>query len=174
MGGWVVSITPLPRFTPGERTPGTHCKEKSGKILCPRRASTPDRPVVQPVVRHYTAWAKNCGPWKNRFHFFCELAFIIDRFKPKLNYINIVYCILMLPLRQLIEFHWIGSEISVRAAILTGISCKEFITARAFVSRSGFDPCPVVQEVQNGTRHGRLRCPLNHVQRLYKLFVCHH
>jgi hypothetical protein len=23
--GWVVSITPRPRFTPGERTPGTHC-----------------------------------------------------------------------------------------------------------------------------------------------------
>jgi hypothetical protein len=27
------------------------------KILCPRRGSNPDRPVVQPVVRHYTAWA---------------------------------------------------------------------------------------------------------------------
>jgi hypothetical protein len=26
-----------------------------GKILCPRRGSNPDRPVVQPVVRHYTA-----------------------------------------------------------------------------------------------------------------------
>jgi hypothetical protein len=28
------------------------------KIRCPRRESNPDRPVVQPVVRHYTAWAK--------------------------------------------------------------------------------------------------------------------
>jgi hypothetical protein len=67
--GWVVSITPRPRFTPGERTLGTHCTggwvgpragldtEASGKILCPRRESNPDRPVVQPVVRHYTAWA---------------------------------------------------------------------------------------------------------------------
>jgi hypothetical protein len=27
------------------------------KILCPCRGSNPDRPVVQPVVRHYTAWA---------------------------------------------------------------------------------------------------------------------
>jgi hypothetical protein len=27
------------------------------KILCPRRESNPDRPVVQPVVRHYTASA---------------------------------------------------------------------------------------------------------------------
>jgi hypothetical protein len=27
------------------------------KILYPRRGSNPDRPVVQPVVRHYTAWA---------------------------------------------------------------------------------------------------------------------
>jgi hypothetical protein len=23
--GWVVSITPRPRFTPGQRAPGTHC-----------------------------------------------------------------------------------------------------------------------------------------------------
>jgi hypothetical protein len=29
--------------------------EIRGKILCPRRGSYPDRPVVQPVVRHYTA-----------------------------------------------------------------------------------------------------------------------
>jgi hypothetical protein len=47
-------------------TPGTHCTggwvgpragldtEDRGKILCPRRGSNPDRPVVQPVVRHYT------------------------------------------------------------------------------------------------------------------------
>jgi hypothetical protein len=67
--GWVVSITPLPRFTPGERTPGTHCTggwvgpragldtDARGKTLCPRRGSNLDRPVVQPVVRHYTAWA---------------------------------------------------------------------------------------------------------------------
>jgi hypothetical protein len=54
-------------FTPGERTPGTHWRggwvdpraglhtEARGKILCPCRGSNPDRPVVQPVVRHYTA-----------------------------------------------------------------------------------------------------------------------
>jgi hypothetical protein len=66
---WVVSITPRPRFTPGERTPGSHCTrgwvgpragldtEDRGKILCPCRGSNPGRPVVQPVVRHYTAWA---------------------------------------------------------------------------------------------------------------------
>jgi hypothetical protein len=29
--------------------------EARGKILCPRRESNPDRPVVQPVVRHNTA-----------------------------------------------------------------------------------------------------------------------
>jgi hypothetical protein len=45
--GWVVSVTPLQRFTPGERTPGTHCTggwvgpragldtEVRGKILSP-------------------------------------------------------------------------------------------------------------------------------------------
>jgi hypothetical protein len=52
---------------PGERNLGTHCRggwvgprasldtKASGKILCPYRGSNPDRPVVQPVVRHYTA-----------------------------------------------------------------------------------------------------------------------
>jgi hypothetical protein len=59
----VVSITPRPRFTPGERTPGTHCTggwvgpragldaEARGKLS----ASVGDRtPVVQSVVRQYT------------------------------------------------------------------------------------------------------------------------
>jgi hypothetical protein len=66
----VVSITPRPRFTPrGKGPPGTHFTggwvgpragldiEARGKVLCPRRESNPDHPVVQPVVRHYTAWA---------------------------------------------------------------------------------------------------------------------
>jgi hypothetical protein len=69
MGWWVVSVTPRPRFTPEERTPGTHCTggwvgpragldtEARGKILFPCRGSNPDRPVIQPVVRHYTDWA---------------------------------------------------------------------------------------------------------------------
>jgi hypothetical protein len=67
-GEWSAS-RPGRAFTPGESTPGTHCTggwvgpragldtEDRGKILCPRRGSNPDRPVVQPVVRHYTAWA---------------------------------------------------------------------------------------------------------------------
>jgi hypothetical protein len=64
-GEWSASL-PGRAFTPGERTPGTHCTggwvgpragldtEVRGKIVCPRRRSNPDRPVVQPVVRHYT------------------------------------------------------------------------------------------------------------------------
>jgi hypothetical protein len=32
--------------------------EARGKILCPCRGSNPDRPFVQPVVRHYTAWER--------------------------------------------------------------------------------------------------------------------
>jgi hypothetical protein len=64
-GEWSAS-RPGRAFTPGERTPSTHCTggwvglragldtEVRGKILCPRRGSNPDRPVVQPVVRHYT------------------------------------------------------------------------------------------------------------------------
>jgi hypothetical protein len=55
--GWVVSITPQPRFIPGERTPGTHwtggwvgpraCLDAGArrKILCPCRGSNPDRPA---------------------------------------------------------------------------------------------------------------------------------
>jgi hypothetical protein len=33
--------------------------EDKEKLLCPCRGSDPDRPVVQPVVRHYTAWANS-------------------------------------------------------------------------------------------------------------------
>jgi hypothetical protein len=55
--GWVVSIMPRPRFTPGQRAHGTHCTggwvgpragldaETRGKILCPCRGSNPGRPV---------------------------------------------------------------------------------------------------------------------------------
>jgi hypothetical protein len=55
--GWVVSITPRPRFTPGERTPGTHCTggwvgpragldaETRRKIICLCRGSNPGCPV---------------------------------------------------------------------------------------------------------------------------------
>jgi hypothetical protein len=54
---------------PGERTPGTHCTggwvgpragldtEARGRILYPCCGSNPDRPAVQSVARHYTAWA---------------------------------------------------------------------------------------------------------------------
>jgi hypothetical protein len=65
-GEWSAS-RPGRAFTPGERTPGTHCAggwvgpragldtESRGKIFCLSRGSNPDRPVAQPVVRHYTA-----------------------------------------------------------------------------------------------------------------------
>jgi hypothetical protein len=61
--------SPATLLPPGKGPPGTHCTggwvgpragldtEDTGKIPCPRRESIPDRPVVQPVVRHYTAWA---------------------------------------------------------------------------------------------------------------------
>jgi hypothetical protein len=54
---WVVSITSRPRFTPEERTPGTHWiggwvglragldAEARIKILCPCRGSNPDHPA---------------------------------------------------------------------------------------------------------------------------------
>jgi hypothetical protein len=58
--GWVVGIMPRPRFSPGERTPGTHCTggwvgprdglvtEPKGKILLPLpgiEPRSPGRPV---------------------------------------------------------------------------------------------------------------------------------
>jgi hypothetical protein len=66
--GWMLSVTPRPRFTPGERTSGSRYTggwvglraglntEVRGKILCLCRGSNLDRPV-KPVARHYTAWA---------------------------------------------------------------------------------------------------------------------
>jgi hypothetical protein len=57
---WMVSITPLPRFSPGERTPGTHCTggsvshragldtEARGKTLSPLpwfEPRSPGRPI---------------------------------------------------------------------------------------------------------------------------------
>jgi hypothetical protein len=68
-GEWSAS-RPGRAFTPGERTPPVPIVQEAGwapepvwtqrlekKILCSCRGSNPDRPVVQPVVRHYTAWA---------------------------------------------------------------------------------------------------------------------
>jgi hypothetical protein len=62
---------------PRERIPGTHWTggsvgpragldtEDGGKIICLCRGLNLDRPFVQPVVRHYTAWAKvvSVGLW---------------------------------------------------------------------------------------------------------------
>jgi hypothetical protein len=68
---------PRPHFTPGERTPGTHCTggwvgpragldtEARGKILCLRRDRSP---VVQSIVRHYTDWASP-SPLINCIHY---------------------------------------------------------------------------------------------------------
>jgi hypothetical protein len=83
-GEWSAS-RPGRAFTPGERTPGTHCTggwvdrragldtEARGKILCLRRGSNPDHPVVQPVVRHYTAWA-NPAPTPSCTYLFIQVS----------------------------------------------------------------------------------------------------
>jgi hypothetical protein len=65
-GGWVISVTPWPRFTPGERIPryplyrrlgGPYSRseiEVRGQILCFCRGSNLN--VVHSVARHYTDW----------------------------------------------------------------------------------------------------------------------
>jgi hypothetical protein len=60
--GWVVSVTtrgrtrdPLYRRLGGPQSRSEQRLEEKSFRLC--RGSNPDRPVVQPVVRHYTAWA---------------------------------------------------------------------------------------------------------------------
>jgi hypothetical protein len=72
-GGWVVSITPQPRFAAGERTPSIHWTggwvghraglytEARGKILFPCRGSNLDCPVFQSVARHYTSVSQTFG-----------------------------------------------------------------------------------------------------------------
>jgi hypothetical protein len=69
MGGEWSASRPGRALRPGKGPPGTHWTggwvgpragldtEERGKILCPCRGSNPHRPVVQPVVRHYTDWA---------------------------------------------------------------------------------------------------------------------
>jgi hypothetical protein len=85
-GGWVVSFTPRPRFTSGEKIPSTHCTggwmgpracldtEDRGKILRPCRGSNLDRPVVQPVVRHYTAWANPAPGYVVQAYNLCKMT----------------------------------------------------------------------------------------------------
>jgi hypothetical protein len=67
--GWVVSVTPRPCFTSWKEPPvpigqetgwarepvWTQRLEEKSFYLC--RGSNLDRPVVQPVARHYTDWA---------------------------------------------------------------------------------------------------------------------
>jgi hypothetical protein len=60
-GEWSAS-RPGHAFTPGTHWTGGWVGPRAGleteatrKILCPRRELNPDRLVVQPVVKHYTA-----------------------------------------------------------------------------------------------------------------------
>jgi hypothetical protein len=66
---WVVRVTPRSRFTPGEKTPGTHWTwgwvdpwsgldtGARGFFFCVWQRSNLVRPVAQFVARHYTDWA---------------------------------------------------------------------------------------------------------------------
>jgi hypothetical protein len=70
--GWLVSVTPRPRFTPGERTPGTHCTggwvgsragldtEARGRILSPLSGIEPRLPG-RSVRTHTLYWLSYPG-----------------------------------------------------------------------------------------------------------------
>jgi hypothetical protein len=65
--GWVVSITPRPRFTPGEKTPGTHC---TGGWVGPRAGAADAREKScasvghrTPVVQSAVYWLSYRGSW---------------------------------------------------------------------------------------------------------------
>jgi hypothetical protein len=97
----VVSVTPRPRFTPGERTTGTHCTggwvgpradldtEARGKILCLCRGSNPGRPVCnQTLFRVISATNLFTAiTWSVNFPFVlhrCETRFLSLREERKL------------------------------------------------------------------------------------------
>jgi hypothetical protein len=86
--GWVVSVTPRPRFTPAERTPVPIVQEAgldteaTGKILCPCQGLNLDRPVVHPVVRHYTAWANPAPNLVDTGRYFSGVCWHVGIFLP--------------------------------------------------------------------------------------------
>jgi hypothetical protein len=94
---WVVSVTPRPLFSPGDRTPATHCTggwmgpragldteaRRAIKMLCLCRGSSHDRPVVQSVVRA-VPWLRRLvaglPPWGPGFaHGSIQVVFVVDK-----------------------------------------------------------------------------------------------
>jgi hypothetical protein len=80
-GEWSAS-RPGRVLPPGKRTPGTHwiggwVGPRAGldagarRKICLCRGSNLDRPIVQPVVRHYTAWATATPVHYSIMHIFC-------------------------------------------------------------------------------------------------------
>jgi hypothetical protein len=84
-GGWVVSVTPRPRFSPVERTPGTHCTkgwvgpragvdtEAGGKILSPLpgiERRSPGRPALSQTLYWLVLLSSPSQGLMTRFYFF--------------------------------------------------------------------------------------------------------
>jgi hypothetical protein len=77
--GWVVSVTPRPRFSPGERTPGTHCTggwvgpragldtETRGKIILPRSGIEPRSPsrLVRSQTLYWLSYPAHFVFWRS-------------------------------------------------------------------------------------------------------------
>jgi hypothetical protein len=70
--GWVVSVTPWPRFSPGERTPGTHC---TGGWVGPRlQTDSRQQPNVDSIrpnrKHHYSLVCTFCYQSRNLQNWF--------------------------------------------------------------------------------------------------------
>jgi hypothetical protein len=72
-GGWVVSVTPQPRFTPGKRIPGINWiggwvgiragmeTKAIGKLICLCGGSKPDSPVCSQTL-HWLSYPSSSTP----------------------------------------------------------------------------------------------------------------
>jgi hypothetical protein len=95
--GWVVSVTPRPRFSPGERTPGTHCTgdwvgprevpdtEARGKILSPLPGTEPRSPG-RPARSQILYWATRLTSYIGMDHIYvvqqeAEIQKVINRYR---------------------------------------------------------------------------------------------
>jgi hypothetical protein len=124
--GWVVSVMPQPRFTPGERTPSTRWigvwvglragldAEDRRKILCPCQASLVDQSRVGHYQLSYpSSWIKVKLKKKNQMMYYIS--------SPESSTWNKSFCVKIL---SLIRKKFEESTFSVTELFSSVISCR--------------------------------------------------